>query len=87
MNSGDQILAIDGYRASLSFLEKYIGERKPGDRVRLTVFRFDKMRDIELTLGSNTRADYSFVPVENPTSLQRRLYQDYLRAELSSLGK
>lgn len=87
LNSGDQILAIDGYRASLSFLEKYIGERKPGDRVRLTVFRFDKMRDIELTLGSNTRADYSFVPVENPTSLQRRLYQDYLRAELSSLGK
>ena len=46
LNTGDQIVAIDGYRASQNFLQSYLGERKPNDKVRLTVFRFDKLRDI-----------------------------------------
>src|SRR5439155_25340249 len=53
LNSGDQIVAVDGYRAAQTFLQSYIGERKPGDKIRLTIFRFDKLRDIEFLLGSN----------------------------------
>lgn len=87
LNAGDQIVAIDGNRASQAFLQSYLGERKPGDKVRLTVFRFDRLRDIDLTLGNNTGPDFSFVPVENPTGLQRQLYQDYMRAELSALAE
>src|SRR4051794_36827006 len=67
LNTGDQIVAIDGYRASQSFLQSYLGNKKPNDKVRLTVFRFDRMRDIDLVLGENTRRDYSFLPVESPT--------------------
>ena len=84
LNSGDQIVAVDGYRATQNFLEKYIGERKPGDKVRLTVFRFDKLRDIDFTLGNNTRAEYSFEPVENPNTAQQEQYKGYLKAELST---
>ena len=82
LNTGDQIVAIDGYRASQSFLQTYLSERKPADKVRLTIFRFDKLRDVTFTLGSNLRKDYSFSPVDNPTAEQRRLYQSYLNAEL-----
>lgn len=82
LNTGDQIVAIDGYRATQSFLQNYLNERKPNDKVRLTVFRFDKMRDIDITLGSNPRKDYAFTPVANPTDAQKALYRDYLRAEL-----
>ena len=84
LNSGDQIVAVDGYRATQAFLEKYLGERKPGDKVRLTVFRFDKLRDIDFTLGNNTRAEYSFEPVENPNTAQQEQYKGYLKAELSA---
>ncbi len=82
LNTGDQIVAIDGHRASQSFLQSYIGEKKPNDRVKLTIFRFDRMREIEFTLGSNTRKDYTFVSVESPSAEQRRFYQSYLGAEL-----
>jgi predicted metalloprotease with PDZ domain len=82
LNSGDQIVAIDGYRASVARLQQYVGERKPGDKVKLTVFRTDRLRDVDFTLGENTRRDYSLVPVESPTDQQRRLYRDYIHNDL-----
>lgn len=83
LNTGDQIVAIDGYRATNTSLQSYVGERKPNDKVRLTVFRFDKLRDIDFTLGANARKEYAFKPVVNPTDLQKRLYRDYLNADLN----
>lgn len=82
LNTGDQIVAIDGNRASQSFLTSYIGEKKPGDKVRMTIFRFDRLRDIEFTLGRNIRKSYEFAPVEGASDVQKKLYQDYLLAEL-----
>jgi predicted metalloprotease with PDZ domain len=82
LNTGDQIVAIDGYRASQSFLQSYLADKKPNDKVRLTLFRFDRLRDMDFVLGENTRRDYSFLPVETPSELQSRLYRDYLNAPL-----
>lgn len=82
LNTGDQIIAVDGYRASQTFLQSYLGGKKPNDKLRLTIFRFDKLRDVTITLGTNTRKDYSIAPVENATPAQSRLYQGYLNAEL-----
>ena len=82
LNSGDQIIAIDGYRATLNRLNQYIGERKPGDKVRLTIFRFDRLRDIDFVLGDNTRREYTFSQVADPTEKQRRLYRDYMKSDL-----
>lgn len=82
LNSGDQIIAVDGYRASQSFLQSYIGEKKPNQKIKLTIFRFDKLRDISFTLGSDTRRNYSFAPVDTPTDEQKSLYKSYLNADL-----
>jgi len=82
LNTGDQIVAIDGNRASQTFLTSYMNEKKPGDKIKLTVFRFDALRDIEVTLGGRGRQDYAIVPVDNPSEEQKRLYQDYLKAPL-----
>ncbi len=82
LNTGDQIVAVDGNRASQSFLTSYIGEKKPGDKVKMTIFRFDRLRDIEFALGGNIRKSYSIVPIESPSDAQKTLYQNYLQAEL-----
>jgi predicted metalloprotease with PDZ domain len=82
LNTGDQIVAIDGYRASTPRVQAFVGAKKPGDKVRLTVFRFDKLRDIGITLGSDTRKDYSFEPVEKASDTQKRLYREYMNNEL-----
>ena len=82
LNTGDQIVAIDGYRATNAFLQSYLAERKPSDTVKLTVFRFDKLREVGFKLGANMRANYSFAPVAQPSEDQKRLYADYMKAEL-----
>jgi len=82
INSGDQIIAIDGNRVTRDRLQQYIDWHKPGDRVRLTIFRNDRLRDIDFVLGDNTRREYSFSPVANPTEQQRRLYRDYMKSDL-----
>ncbi|MEO7659940.1 MAG: PDZ domain-containing protein [Pyrinomonadaceae bacterium] len=82
LNTGDQIVAIDGYRVSQTFLQTYLGERKPDEKVTLSVFRFDKLREIELTLGSDPRKEFSFAAVAEPTEEQKRLYQQYMITDL-----
>jgi len=82
LNTGDQIVAVDGNRAGQAFLTSYIGEKKSGDKVKMTIFRFDRLRDIEFTLGGNNRKSYEIVPIENPSETQKMLYQNYLQAEL-----
>lgn len=82
LNTGDQIVAIDGYRATQNFLQTYIGEKKPGDTIRLTLFRFDKLRDVEFKLGDDARMEYAIAPVDAPTDAQRNLYRGYLAADL-----
>ena len=86
LNTGDQIVAIDGYRASNAFLTSYLAEKRPGDTVKLTIFRFDKMRDINFKLGGNNRAEFTIRPVANPTAEQQRLYREYMNAELVKAG-
>lgn len=84
LNTGDQIVAIDGYRASQSFLQNYLDDKKPGSQIKLTLFRFDKLRDITFTLGSDPRKEYDFSSVGEPTEDQKRLYKQYLNADLQT---
>jgi predicted metalloprotease with PDZ domain len=78
LNFNDQILAVDGYRASQAFLNSYIGEKRPGDEIRLTVFRFDQLRDITIKLGADTRQQYTLRADPNASETAARLRAQYL---------
>ncbi|HXG85212.1 MAG TPA: PDZ domain-containing protein [Pyrinomonadaceae bacterium] len=82
LNSADEIVAIDGNRASQTFLTGYLDTKRPGDKIKITVFRFDQMREIEITLGGRAPQSYKIVAVENPTADQKRLYLGYFGTEL-----
>ncbi len=93
LNTGDQIVAIDGHRANQTvpvgadriprtFIQNYLFEKKPGDNVKFTVFRFDVIREITVTLGSDPRKSYNFAVLPNATDAQKKLYYDYLNADL-----
>ena len=82
LNSGDQIVAVDGYRASQAFLQSYFGERKQNDKVTLTIFRFDKLREMPFILGSNLRKELVFSKLPQPTDEQKKIYRGYLNADL-----
>ena len=82
LTTSDQIIAVDGVRANQTFLQNYLGEKKVGDKVKLTVFRFDELREIEITLGGRARAAYQIAALENPTDEQKSIYKSFLGTDL-----
>ena len=78
----DQIVALDGMRITLDSWDARLSEMHPGDKIRLTIFRRDVLRLIEITLGGRVVAPYQILPLEQPSLEQKRLYQDWLGAPL-----
>ena len=82
LNASDQIVAVDGARANQTFLQNYLGEKKVGDKVRLTVFRFDELREFEITLGGRARSAYQIATADSPTDEQKRVYKNFVGVDL-----
>ena len=82
LNAGDQIIAVEGFRANLDFLNARLSEKKAGDKLKITLFRNDELRNVEITLGSRVAPLYHFSVVENPSDEQKALYKSYFGTEL-----
>jgi len=82
LNTNDQLVAVDGARANQTFLQNYLGEKKVGDKVKLTVFRFDELREIEITLGGRARSAYQIAALENATEEQKSVYKTFVGVDL-----
>ena len=80
LSAADQIVAVDGFRATLSFLNDRVADRRPGEQLTLTVFRNDELRTLPFKLGSRAAATYRVVPLAGHTEQQRRQYQAWLGA-------
>jgi len=74
----DQIVALDGGRVTLTTFNARLEERKPGDEVRLSVFRLDELRTITIKLGGRVEENYRIVPLAQQTPEQKRLYEGWL---------
>lgn len=48
---GDELLALNGLRATESTLNRRLDDYRPGDRVTLTLFCRDELRQVEVVLG------------------------------------
>ncbi len=83
LNADDLIIAVDGNQtANRNSLDAYMNLKSAGDKAVLTVFRHNKLREIEITFGRTPASGYSIVPVANPTDAQRELYRSYLFDDL-----
>ncbi|MCA9688676.1 MAG: M61 family metallopeptidase [Myxococcales bacterium] len=60
----DELIAVDGRRASGAEALERIADHPPGDRVALALFRRGQLRTAELTLAEDPRRIYSFTPSE-----------------------
>ena len=78
LNAGDQIVAMDNMRVTKEFFTARMAEKKPGDLVNLTIFRFDDLSTLLIKLGDRREGTYRIVPLPNPTPAQTRVYRDWL---------
>ncbi len=83
LNTGDLVLAIDGFKISnQNDLNARLADHQPGDKVKMTLFRFDRLREIEMTLGGHAAEQYRFTVLPNANDAQKQIYQGWLGAEL-----
>jgi predicted metalloprotease with PDZ domain len=78
LNAGDQIVALDNMRVTRDFFNARIAEKKPGDLINLTIFRFDDLSTLLIKLGGRAEGTYRIVPLASPTETQKRMYRSWL---------
>ena len=78
LNAGDQIVAMDNMRVTREFFNARMAEKKPGDAVSLTIFRFDDLSTLFIKLGERREGRFSIVAVPNGTEAQKRIYRGWL---------
>ena len=66
-------------RATRDFFNARMAEKKPGDLVNLTIFRFDNLSLLPIRLGDKREMSYRIVPIPAPTTLQKQIHADWLR--------
>jgi predicted metalloprotease with PDZ domain len=71
-------------RATRDFFDARLAEKRPGDLINLTIFRFDDLSMLAIKLGKTSSAAFRIVPVANPTEEQKRVYQSWLGAPWSN---
>jgi predicted metalloprotease with PDZ domain len=82
INANDEIVALDGMRVTMDSFDARLSERKPGDRITLTIFRNDDLRTFDIRLGGRAVAPYRILPLPNPGESQRQSYQKWLGGNL-----
>ncbi len=76
----DELVALDGFKVDASSLLGRCEDRRPGDVVRLTVFRRDRLVELEVTLGSKPLDAAYLAKVPHPNDAQRAAYKAWLGA-------
>jgi predicted metalloprotease with PDZ domain len=79
LNAGDQIVALDNMRVTKDFFNARMAEKRPGDLINLTIFRFDDLSTLLIKLGERREGTYRIVPLPNPTPAQKQIYSSWLR--------
>ena len=80
LNAKDEIVALDGARVTKETFESMIAAKRPGDTVRITVFRFDDLRTFDIRLGGRDDAPYRIVLLARSSDQQKRIYQAWMGA-------
>lgn len=78
VNTGDQIVALNNQRVSKDFFDARMAEKRPGELISLTIFRFDDLSTLLIKLGGRTDGPYRLLPVSSQSLLQRKIHAAWL---------
>ena len=78
LNTGDQIVALDNARVTRDFFNARLAEKKPGDLINLTIFRFDQLSTLLIKLGGRSDGTYRIVPLPAQSEAQKQVFRSWL---------
>jgi predicted metalloprotease with PDZ domain len=84
VSAGDEVVAVEGIRASEEFLRRKSIEAAPGARLRVSVFRRERLRDLGVVLGARKAGVWKIRPVKDASPGARRLAKRWLGVAVSA---
>jgi predicted metalloprotease with PDZ domain len=78
VESGDELLAINGFRIKAEQISDRLQDFQPGDTIELTLFHQDQLRTCQLTLTSPQPNLYKIVSLEQPSLESQRNFTQWL---------
>ena len=78
LDVGDVLVAIDGGRIDPAAFEKRLRERKIGSTIELTVTRRDRLKTINVVVGSIENIIYSIKEKPDASELQKKIFTSWL---------
>ncbi len=78
LDKNDTIVAINNFAVSGDTFHSALASASPGTTLKFAILRDGKLREIAVTPIANPNPVYTLRPTENPTALQKRIYQSWL---------
>lgn len=78
LDGGDILIALDGDRIDPASISDRLSEKRIGSTIQLTVMRRDRLKTIDLLVGSREAITYSIKEKPNATELQKQIFTSWL---------
>jgi len=79
LSARDEILSVDGKKATGQSLRDTLSSKKPGDDLRMMVSRRGQRREIAIILTRKRERSFRIRPLQDPDPLQLKICDDWLR--------
>ncbi|WP_372941494.1 M61 family metallopeptidase [Shewanella sp.] len=78
LTAGDELVAVNGLKVTAEGFEKRFDDFSPGDKVNVTVFSNDRLKDVNLLLAEQPEGTLSITAVEQPSAAQKAFFKAWL---------
>jgi predicted metalloprotease with PDZ domain len=78
LDRGDIVLAVDGHTVTAEEFQAVIGAHHPGEAASIDVVHTGQPKTIAVTLAADPYPTYVFRLMENPSELQKKVYESWL---------
>jgi len=81
LSARDEIVSLDGKKATERFLRNILASKGPGDKLRLVVSRRGQKREVEVLLTRRLERSFRIKQIPNPDPAQTEILDDWLRGK------
>lgn len=78
LNANDEILAIDGYRASSRVLNNILQQKQPDEEITFLIARDGIVKEVSVTLNLVEKVSYQILPMDELSRKQKQVHKKWL---------
>ncbi|WP_414572298.1 M61 family metallopeptidase [Nostoc sp. CCY 9925] len=86
IDTGDELLAIDGIKLTANSLSDRLKDYQPNDKIEVALFHQDELRTYSITLASPNPTRYQVKPIDSPDSTQQQNFAAWLGVAIASVS-